>query len=196
MSLERFPARVRLKSLTNGIPTTAVYANNSAIQLKGVFLTSVNSTWTLGTINPSTGADVAPSTLINNSLNSASFAGASSLTNASQTGAFNAYSVARGATNTPTPTAATNWDTYAFPTSVPVSGNPPRLVIWATVNGADYYYPVALPDGIERNKTYEINATILGTGSTDIYTPVIRGNILTDISVKPWVSGGSYDETI
>jgi len=196
MSLERFPARVRLVSVENKIPTVAAYANSNAISVKGVFLTNVYSTWRLdGTGNPSAVTNA------KGRKGSNKIAAASQL-DYGQTGWF--PSSATTVANSGTTVATLNWDTYGFPTTAAIDGSPLRLVILATVNGTDYYYPVKLIDasasparaGIERNKTYEVSVAIYGTGSDDPDVDVVRGNISASVTVKAWVAGASYSEEI
>ena len=196
MSLERFPARVRLVSVENRIPTVAAYANSNAISVKGVFLTNVYSAWRLdGTGNPSAVTNA------KGRKGSAKIAAASQL-DYPQTGWF--PSSATTVANSGTTVASLNWDTYGFPTTAAIDGSPLRLVIYAEVNGTDYYYPVKLIDatasparaGIERNKTYEVSVAIYGTGSDDPDVDVVRGNVSASVSVKAWVAGASYTEDI
>lgn len=71
-----------------------------------------------------------------------------------------------------------------------------KLVIYATVNGTDCYYPVNLTNKLERNKSYTVGVTITGPGSTDPDTPVEKGNINATITVDDWGIGSTYDEII
>lgn len=70
-----------------------------------------------------------------------------------------------------------------------------RLVVVATVAGVRYYYPVTI-DLPERNRTYTVELTIAGLGSTDPERPVIKGSISASISVQGWIAGASYEEII
>lgn len=191
IELMRFPARVRLKSVINGIPSSAAYANNNSISVKGIFLTDVNSTWTLGAASNTLGGK------INNNLTSVT--GTSSLQVGEMTGYFlpDAVPVANGATvDFTTSTYPARCDVYGFPTSIPTTGRAPRVVVLAAVNGTDYYFPVDLPDGLLRNNAYEVNVTILGTGSTDPYTKVVRGNLKASVTVAEWAAGQIYSEEV
>ncbi len=192
MQLERFASRVRLVSVTNTIPASANYSGSNQIQVNGVFLSNVNSAWTLGAASAATTATnvrgrkgdskIVPTTSLEYPI----------------TAKFENADVAQSATPTP---VALNWNCYALPTlAIPSGATSPKLVICATVNGTMYYYPVELLNaartGIDRNKTYDVTVSISGTGSTDPDVLVVRGNINATVSVKPWVSGGDYNENI
>lgn len=69
------------------------------------------------------------------------------------------------------------------------------LVIVGTFSGRTYYYPVVLNNGLARNTSYEVDATITGAGSDDPNKPVESGSITVTITVKDWTDGSSYTET-
>ncbi len=206
MTLTRFPARVRLTSVTNSIPSTMAFSNNRAIKVKGVFLTNVNSAWQLdasehlgsGTNLKGRKKGKASST------NSADFIKVASDLEYSKTGTFKTGDSQVTVANSGTTTQTLNWDSYGFPTSAAIDGSPLRLVILAEVNGVDYYYPVTLIDatanpartGIARNCTYEVSVSIFGTGSLDPDVPVARGAIAASVVVAPWTAGSAYSEEI
>lgn len=71
------------------------------------------------------------------------------------------------------------------------------LTIAATISGHKYYYPVALDKStLSRNTTYTVGVTITGLGSEDPGEPVSKGSMTVNISVLPWATGATYDETI
>lgn len=197
ISLSRFASRVRLVSIENTIPASVGYSDNSAISVKGVFVTNVASAWKLG------GAEVmavpgTPTSIVGKKGGDNISAG--NLPEYAVTGYFpSAVSVARGASQN------LGWSCYALPTQAVLSGaTAPKLVILATVNGTDYYYPILLLDataspargGLARNTTYDVRVSISGTGSLDPDVVVQRGALATDISVAAWVSGADYTEII
>lgn len=190
--LVRFPARVRLLSVTNGIPSSAAYANSNSVKVLGIFLCRVNSAWTLNAsgdpsalVNPTSGNGAIPSIPAEQKAYVPTIPGY-----AAQTSWFpTSITVANGATN-----SSVNWDTYAFKTAATAK---PKLEILAEVNGENWYYPVLLPDGLDRNKTYEVVVTISGTGTKDITVDKIeRANVSAVVTVKNWETGAQYTENI
>lgn len=78
-----------------------------------------------------------------------------------------------------------------------------KLVLAAQIDGDQnvYYYPVAITavaDGycIKANTTYDVKLTIVGKGSLDPNTPVEKGNMVANVSVKAWDGGAVYNPTI
>lgn len=111
-----------------------------------------------------------------------------------------AASVNNGASHAP----ATPHLFYCYPnaTSTDVNGwatsftaRKTRLVVAATISGTKYYYPVTISTP-ERNKAYTVELTITGLGSTDPDQPVSKGAITASVTVKDWVAGATYEETI
>lgn len=189
--LVRFPARVRLLSVTNGIPSSAAYANSNSVKVLGIFLCRVNSAWTLNAsgdpsalVNPTSGNGAIPSIPAEQKAYVPTIPGY-----AAQTSLFpTAVTVANAATGN------LSWDTYAFKTPV---ASKPKLEILAEVNGENWYYPVLLSDGLDRNKTYEVVVTISGTGTKDITVDKIeRANVSAVVTVKNWDTGKKYTEDI
>lgn len=190
--LVRFPARVRLLSVANTIPSSAAYANSNSVKVLGIFLCRVNSAWTLDAsgnpsaiVNPTEGSGAVQSIPNNQPAFVPTIPGY-----ADQTSRFPAsITVANGATN-----SSVNWDTYAFKTAATAKS---KLEILAEVNGENWYYPVLLPDGLDRNKTYEVIVTISGTGTKDITVDKIeRANVSAVVTVKNWDTGKQYTENI
>ena len=190
--LVRFPARVRLLSVKNEIPSSAAYANNNSIKVLGIFLCRVNSAWTLDAsgnpsalVNPTSGDGAIQSIPANQPAFVPTIPGY-----AAQTSLFpTALTLANGDIN-----SSINWDTYGFQTAV---GSKPKLEILAEVNGENWYYPVLLPSGIDRNKTYEVIVTISGTGTKDINVDKIeRANVSAVVTVKNWEAGSQVTENI
>jgi hypothetical protein len=94
---------------------------------------------------------------------------------------------------------------YGFPNLVskdvdgwsdPFTARMSRLVVTARIDGTLYYYPVILDQKMERNKTYDIDLTIAGLGSTSPYEEIVKGSIYTNITVKNWAGGDVYVESI
>lgn len=208
VALTRFAARVRLVSVKNEVP--ASYAQSGAITVKSVFLINALGTWNLG----GTGA---ASEWVNlggrasgkqASTTKSDYIAAASQVNPSayQTQVFRAdgSSVANNVQKD-----YTDCCLYSFPNAVTTdhTGNTAttsdgafaRLVVLATVNGADWWYPVTLfkdGKGLERNTSYDVRLVIRGTGSTDPNEPVGKGDLTAEVSVNPWTSGAEYTETI
>lgn len=111
-----------------------------------------------------------------------------------------AASVNNGAAHTP----ATPYLTYCYPNSTSTDANgwtstfsarKTRLIVAATISGTKYYYPVTI-NTPERNKAYTVELAITGLGSTDPDQPVSKGAITASVTVKDWVAGATYEETI
>ena len=208
VSLARFAARVRLVSVTNEVPST--YAQSGAVTVKSVFLINALGTWNLG-------GSGAASEWVNlggrasgkqASTTKSDYIAAASQVNPS---AYQAQ-VFRADGNSIANTVAKNYTDcclYSFPNAVTTdhTGNTAttsdgafaRLVVLATVNGADWWYPVTLfkdGKGLERNTSYDVRLIIRGTGSTDPNEPVGKGDLTAEVSVTPWTPGAEYTETI
>lgn len=93
---------------------------------------------------------------------------------------------------------------YAYPNSAtaepngfvePFAAQRSVLVIVGTFANRTYYYPVVLSNGLARNTSYEVEATITGAGSEDPNKPVQSGSITVTITVQDWIDGTSYTET-
>lgn len=207
LSLQRFCSRVKLVSVTNSVP--AGYAGGGAITVKGAFLINAKGTWNLaGSGSASEWVNLGGRTSGNHaSTNRGDYIDAAADVNPSayQAHVFHAdgSSVARGATK--------NYGTYFYTmpnevttdhtgaTATPSTGAMTRLVILATVNGTDYWYPVTLfkeGKGPERNTAYDVTVTIKATGSDDPNEPVGKGNLTATVTVRDWLSGADYIEEI
>lgn len=208
VALTRFAARVRLVSVKNEVP--ASYAQSGAVTVKSVFLINALGTWNLG------GAGTA-SEWVNlggrasgkqASTTKSDYIAAASQVNPSayQAQVFKAdgSSVANSVQKD-----YTDCCLYSFPndvttdhtgnTATTTDGAFARLVVLATVNGADWWYPVTLfkdGKGLERNTSYDVRLVIKGTGSTDPNEPVGKGDLTAEVSVNPWAPGAEYTETI
>lgn len=93
---------------------------------------------------------------------------------------------------------------YAYPNATtidhtgfvsPFSTRYTRLVIKATIDGNAYYYPISIPN-LLRNNAYDISVTLVGLGSNDPDTPVVKGTYDIAISIDPWIDGGEINERI
>jgi len=206
VTLNRHAARVRLVRVTNSVPSGY---NPTTITVKGVFLENVNSAWTVqASGNATTFTNLAGRSQGNsNSTNTDHYIKNASMLQYACTGVFpsSSVSIARGDNSQP------SWRTYCFPVyntnkdndqTGPIasaSGVLARFVVLATVNGADYYYPVTLVkenETLMRNYTYDVDLTISGTGSTDPNEPVTRGSLSATVTVTDWTTGATYTEII
>ena len=188
----RYPARVRLVSVKNELPSSL-----GGLTVKNVMLINGFSSWTMGIsgnpigpVNPAgrkggTGDIIA--TAANADYADYSFKEVPS----------SDHTLANGAA-----AKSYNYNFYSFPnpvtsdvTGAKATGGKARLVVTATFNNKTYYYPVTL-DKLERNKSYEVQLTISGAGSDDPNRPVEKGSMSVSIAVKGWVSGADYTETI
>lgn len=208
VSLTRFAARVRLVSVTNEVPAT--YAQSGAVTVKSAFLINALGTWNLGGIGEA-------SEWVNlggrASGKQASTTKSDYLATAGQVNpsAYQAQ-VFRADGSSIANSVAKNYTDcclYSFPNAVTTdhTGNTAtttdgafaRLVVLATVNGADWWYPVTLfkeGKGLERNTSYDVRLIIRGTGSTDPNEPVGKGDLTAEVTVNPWSPGAEYTETI
>lgn len=75
------------------------------------------------------------------------------------------------------------------------SVRPTRLVVEAQIGTDTYYYPVTIP-GVVSNTEYAVNLTISRPGSSSPDVPVDKYSLSVDITVKDWVQGKEYVETI
>lgn len=221
VAVSRYCSRVRLKSVKNVLPSG--YASSGALTVKGVFLENVPTTWTLaGVVNASSvggwGNLAGRKSGSSASTAASDFIKGASAVNPSAYAAHLAkfpsqgVSVANGATES----SAFGWDLYCFPTPNGVAASDqkgpvattgavtacPRLVVLATVNGTDYYYPLTLVKSgnktLERNTCYDVSITIRDTGSLDPNEPVSDGSIYAVVTSPSgtWTSGNPYDEQL
>lgn len=208
VALTRFAARVRLVSIENQLPPT--YSSGGAMTVKSVFLINATGTWNLG----GTGA---ASEWVNLGGRSAGkqastargdFIAAAAQVNptAYQAQVFRSdgSSIANGLRKD-----YTDFNFYSFPNAVtgdhtgasatPADGALTRLVVLATVNGTDWWYPVTLfkdGKGLERNTSYDVRLILRATGSGDPNEPVGKGDLTAVVSVNSWSEGAEYTETI
>ena len=87
----------------------------------------------------------------------------------------------------------TDLDETGFSTAFPPRHT--RLVLKATIDGGTYYYPVSIPL-LARNKSYDVNVTLYGLGSSDPDEPVQKGYLDISVTVTPWADGGEINEII
>lgn len=210
VSVARHAARVRLKSVTNAVPS-----HYGGVTVKAAFLENVYGTWTVGAAasdlsqwvnlagrKAGSSASSSPSDYITSSgdVNPAAYAAQVFAAVSPSDGA-----IAGGASR------SYGLSLYAFPTTKTAdhfgpttpaeaeAGILPRLVVLATVGGADYYYPVTLftsGAGLGRNKTYDVSVTLTGIGSPDPNDPPVRGSLVATVTVDGWSAGASYGESI
>lgn len=212
-TMQRFVSRVRLKSVTNGVPSG--YASSGAITVKGAYLINVPTAWDLTGLvaNVSSwgnlaGRNAAGSAMItaNSQVNPSAYA--------AHLAKFQSVAIANGAANStsfgwnlyafPSPNAASASDLFgAAPLSAPSMTACPRLVVVATVNGRDCFYPVTLVSGgatLARNTSYDVSLTILGVGSSDPNEPVITSeSVIATVTVVDgggWTAGNNYNEPL
>ena len=205
--MSRFASRVRVTSIRNRLP--AGYAAGGAMYIKGIFLINARETWTLGgTGTPSGwlnlgGREVgkAASTLRQDYISTAEQVPAAYRSHLFRT---MAVSLARNQEYNPADACF-----YSFPNNVTVdhtgpdateeSGAAARLVVLATVNGEDWWYPITLlkdGTGLERNTTYDITLTICASGSADPNEPVVEARLVATLSCNAWDTGSSYVEPL
>ncbi len=207
LSMSRFAARVRVTSIRNRLP--AGYAAGGAMVIKGIFLINARETWTLDGAGTPSGwlnlggreAGKASSTLRQDYISTVEQVPA-----AYRSHLFRTLSVSLARNQEYNPPDACF---YSFPNDVtvdhtgpdatPESGAATRLVVLATVNGADWWYPVTLlKDGIglERNTTCDITLTICASGSADPNEPVAEARLVATLSRTAWDTGSSYSEPL
>lgn len=194
ITVTRYPARVKLVSVKNELP-----ASLGDLTVESVMLINGFSSWVLSA-SGSAGTMMNPAGRKNN--------GTGDIIASASDANFSDYSfkavpeadriVANGAA-----AKSYGYCFYSFPNTnssevvgPKQTGGKARLVVKASFNNKSYYYPVTLVDGMQRNKCYEVSLVIGGTGSEDPNVPVEKGIIGASISVKDWVSGGDYSETI
>lgn len=208
LALQRYAARVRLVSIENQVPES--YADGGSVIVEGVFLINALGSWNLA------GEGVA-SEWVNlggrlqgrqNSDDRSDFLFGEGQVHPA------AYrnQVFRGGSVTLTRGSRkefTDCCLYSFPNSVTgdhtgssateATGAMARLVVLARVNGEDWWYPVTLfkdGEGLRRNTTCDVKLTLRATGSGDPNEPVGTGSLEATVSVKGWLTGAKYTETI
>ena len=80
--------------------------------------------------------------------------------------------------------------------SDPFTARMTRLILNVRINGTLYYYPVVLKQKLERNKSYDVEVSVVSLGSENPWEEIKKGSITTIITVKDWVAGASYSESI
>ena len=94
---------------------------------------------------------------------------------------------------------------YSYPNSTavdvdgwsdPFTARMSRLVLSVRIDGTLYYYPVVLNRKLERNKSYDVEVSIVSLGTTAPWEELKKGSIYCTITVKDWQPGDSYSETI
>ena len=74
---------------------------------------------------------------------------------------------------------------YCYPNPLDDGMDPTYLVVEAVLDGAVYYYPVALPK-MESNKCYSVSLTVCRPGSSTPDIPVEKQDASFSVEVKPW----------
>lgn len=190
----RLVSRVRLVSVRNECPAAL-----GSLLLKDVFLSNVVGNQNLyGNESPSLyynmygRSDIANTSSIINGL---SFkATPENLTYTS----LSSQSVAHSSTLT----CGQNFYSYPNPaqdvvTSYSSSWTPTalRLVLKASLDGRDYYYPVALPSA-SANTSYDVRITVRGTGlddpQGDIKDLTDKGTVNVSVNIADWNSGNEF----
>lgn len=72
---------------------------------------------------------------------------------------------------------------------------PTTIVLVAALNGTEYYYPIPI-NNIEYNKSYTVYVTLLGPGSQDPNSPVVKSSVDVELKVQPWRDGGVISSEI
>ena len=186
VAVTRFPARIRLVGVTNGVTYGA-----QTVVAKSAMLVNGLGTWNYGASGAAAG-----------NVNAAGEKSGSIITAAA--GADYAALTFSDLGNTSVTSSGTSFNRrfYSFPKAAvspdktgSTAGGNVRLSVLATVNGTDYWYPVTLA-GIERNQCYDVTLTITGPGSSHPNEPVVSGNVTATVNVTGWGDGSDYNETI
>ena len=96
---------------------------------------------------------------------------------------------------------------YAFPNALTSPNNgfsatfsPTATVLMVVVKikGVDYYYPVPLTGGLERNKDYKVDLTLIGLGNTQDrpFDKIEKADLTATVRVSDWATGAVYTESI
>lgn len=191
MSVTRFPARIRLVSVTNALP-----AFLGDISVEYVMIINGYSRWNIcGTGKPTV------------AVNSAGRNSAGQIISTAEGANYPNHSfwaVPQADKTISSTPAKKNYGHcfYSFPNSITTDvttsgtgGGKLRLVVAARVDSKIYYYPVTLTN-VERNKSYDVVLTITGLGSEDPNIPVQKGAAGFNITVTNWGAGTDYSETI
>ncbi|MBO4570312.1 MAG: FimB/Mfa2 family fimbrial subunit [Bacteroidales bacterium] len=199
VSISRYVSRVVLKSITNGLPSAY-----GSLTVDRVFLSNAVRVQEIG-------GDCDPGNTPGNWYNKEGRKDESTR---------NAAHIINGSTYTASAPALTfatigtslanggKWNGtkyfYAYPNDSaanpdgfkePFAAQKSVLVIVGTFGGNTYYYPVILRNGMDRNTSYEISATITGAGSDDPNKPVTSGSLRVTVSIDNWIDGTTYTET-
>lgn len=117
-------------------------------------------------------------------------------------------SVAVGATQAYSTTSTAGKYFYGFRntnTSVnngypnPFSPTATILMLVVNIKGTEYYYPVALKNGLNPNTDNVVNVTLKGLGNTlndGPFNKIEKANISASVVVSDWTTGSTYTETI
>lgn len=208
IALRRFAARVRLVSIENQVPDS--YVDGGTVTVEGVFLINALGSWNLagngaasewvnlgGRLQGRQGSDVRSDFLLGEGqVHPAAYR--------SQVFRGGSVTLARGARK-----EFADCCLYSFPnevtsdhtgnTATETTGAMARLVVLARVNGEDWWYPVTLfkdGAGLRRNTTCDVKLVLRATGSGDPNEPVGTGSLQATVSVKGWLTGAKYTETI
>lgn len=194
ISVSRFVTRVKLASVKNSCPEAF-----GAIRLKRAYLSNVVCNQDL------TGAAVPSS--YSNRYGRSSLSDKNSLIDGDSYAAvpadltfkdFSSASVSTGASYTdaswyysypnPAEDSVKEWSSSWTPTAT-------RLVLVATVNGKDWYYPVAVPQSL-RNCSYDVSLVITGEGleepQGDITELSEKGSLSVSVTINGWVASTEY----
>ena len=199
VDISRYVSRVVLKKVTNGLPSAY-----GALTVERVFLSNVVRVQEIsGEMDPGS----TPGNWYNKEgrKDEATRNAGHIIDGANYTASAAVMTFAEMAQNIP---AGGNWSGskyfYAYPNSAtampdgfkePFAAQRSVLVIVGTFGGRTYYYPVVLRNGLVRNTSYEVEATITGAGSDDPNNPVTTGSISVTITVNDWEDGTSYTES-
>ncbi len=196
VDVSKLPFRVMLKSLT-----TAIVNGTPTVNIQSSYLENALMTWTAaGTGNPSGMA------------NKAGRNGSTKVSVAS--GAEAAYAdwtvrdiSVNNVGNTYTLPDAKKGGFYAFKNDVTEANDSfngaftaesterTRLVVAATWDGTQCWYPVTIPSP-QAGYSYDVSLTITGPGSDDPNKPVVHGNIAITVTVTPWTGGEEINATM
>ena len=208
LALKRFASRVRLVSVDNQVPSS--YAGDGTVTVKGVFLANALGSWTLSGDGPATewvnlgGRTDGREAATERSDFLVALGQVHPAAYGNQVFRSLGESIPRGSRK-----PFSDCCLYTFPNSVTTdhtgnaatsaSGAMTRLVVLAEVDGQDWWYPVTLfKDGMgpQRNMSYDVRLTLRATGSADPNEPVGPGSLVAGVTVKGWLTGAKYTESL
>lgn len=172
VNLNRFPCRIRLRSITEEL----LSENVNSFSYGAACLYNVPCRYALdGTLDDTAGKRLQP---LNSGVTGASAASGGSLT-------YKPLTTGSGAHH---PLGAPV-ELYTYP------GSEVYLGFSATINGTPYYYAVPL-SGLQSNYSYDVSIVLHTLGGTDPGQPAINTGVSASVTITPWGSGDEITETL